>query len=136
MEKIANLLGVSTSFWSQYFSNRPLCGRWWCKTSVFISYCRSRWFNCTNPMKLSAFTSPLSTSCTGEQLFNPLTDGCWFSFISPFAIFSKSINDFIISFGVFSLFMSDWLPLTSQRIDCLPCLCSVFTFNFISNQVN
>ena len=34
-----------------------------------------------------------------------VTDGCWFSFISHFAVFTKSINDCTISFGAFSLFI-------------------------------
>ena len=33
-----------------------------------------------------------------------LTDSCWFSSISPFAMFTKSINDCAISFGAFLLF--------------------------------
>ena len=55
-EKIANLQGVSTCFWSSYFCNRPFCGRRCYKTSISISCCESRWFTCTNPMKLSIFT--------------------------------------------------------------------------------
>ena len=55
-KEMANLLGVSTRFWCPYFCNRPFCGRWCCKTSICISCCRSRWFTCTNPKKLSAFT--------------------------------------------------------------------------------
>ena len=43
----------------QHFCNRP------CKTNICISCCRSRWLTCTKPMKLSAFTSPRSTSGTG-----------------------------------------------------------------------
>ena len=34
-----------------------------------------------------------------------VTDGCWFSFISRFAMFTKSISDCTISFGVFSIFI-------------------------------
>ena len=69
MEKIANLLGVSASFWSPYFCNRPVCDRRCCRTSICISCCRSRWFTCTNPVKLSAFISPPSITCTGGQSF-------------------------------------------------------------------
>ena len=36
MEKIGNWLGVSTSLWSQYFCNRPFCGRR-CRKLVFVS---------------------------------------------------------------------------------------------------
>ena len=68
-KKIANLRGVSTSFWFSYFCNRPFCGKRCCKTSICISCCKSRWFTYTNAMKLSAITFPLSTSCTGEQFF-------------------------------------------------------------------
>ena len=39
------------------------------------------------------------------------TDSYWFSSISPFAMFAKSINDFTISFGAFSLFM---IPFTRE----------------------
>ena len=61
-KKLANLLGVSTSFW--YFCNCPFCGRWYWKTSTCISCCGSSRFTSTNPMKLSAFTCPLSISST------------------------------------------------------------------------
>ena len=54
-------------FWSPYFFNRPFCGRPYCKTSNICISCWSRWFTSTNPKKLTAFTSPLSTSYTGEQ---------------------------------------------------------------------
>ena len=76
-KKIANLVGVTASFWSPYFYNRPFCGRRRCKTSICISCCRSRWFTYTNPT----------------------------SSIGPFAMFAKSINDFTISFGAFPLFI-------------------------------
>ena len=72
MEKIANLMGVSTSFWSPYFCYCPFCSRQCCKTSICISCCRSRLLTCTNPMRLSAFTSSPSSSCTGEQSFQLL----------------------------------------------------------------
>ena len=35
-----------------------------------------------------------------------VTDGCWFSSSSPFAMFSKSINDCTVSFEVFSPFIT------------------------------
>ena len=42
----------------------------------------------------------------GNNLPNSyVTDGCWFSSINHFAMFTKSISDFTISFGVFSLFI-------------------------------
>ena len=85
MEKIANLLWVSTSFLSSYFCNRLFCDTQCCETSICrdlyqlklvcetsISCCRSRWITCTNSMKLSAFTSLPSTSCTGKQSFKLL----------------------------------------------------------------
>ena len=68
-KKITNLLGVSTSFLSPYFCNRPLCGRRCCRTRIFISCCRSRWFTCTNTIKLSAFTSTPSTSLYSRTVF-------------------------------------------------------------------
>ena len=61
-------------FWSPYFFNRSFCGRPCCKTSVICISCWSRWFTSTNPMKLTAFTSPPSTSYTGNQ-FSFVTDG-------------------------------------------------------------
>ena len=118
MEKIANLLGVSTSFWSPYSCNFPFCGRRCCKTSICISCCSSRWFTCTKPIKLSTFTFPPSTfsnSCW--------TDGYWFSSISPFAMFTKFINDFTIPFGAFSLFM---IPFT-WRMHWPPAVFTVLT---------
>ena len=56
MEKIVNLLEVSTSFWSPYSCNRPVYSRRCCKTSICISCCRSRQFTCTDPMMLSTLT--------------------------------------------------------------------------------
>ena len=54
-------------FWFPYFFNRPFCGRPCCKTSSISISCWIRWFPSTNPKELTAFTSPPSTSCTGEQ---------------------------------------------------------------------
>ena len=54
-------------FWSSYFFNRPSCGRPCCETSIICISCWSRWFTNTNPKKLTAFTSPSSTSYIGEQ---------------------------------------------------------------------
>ena len=42
----------------------------------------------------------------GKNLPNScVTDDCWFSFISPFPMLTKSINDCTISFGAFSIFI-------------------------------
>ena len=42
----------------------------------------------------------------GNSLPNScVTDGCWFSSISHFAVFTKPINNCTISFGAFSLFI-------------------------------
>ena len=78
-KKIANLQGVSICFWSLHFCNRLFCCRQFCKTSICISCCRSRWFTCTNPMKLSVFISTLSSLVLGNSLSNTYwTDGFWF----------------------------------------------------------
>ena len=99
-EKIANLLGVSKSFWSPYFCNRPFCGRRCRKTSTNITCCRSRWFIYNNPMKVSAFTCLPPPLVLKNSFSNSCwTDGCYFSSISPFAMFAKFINDFTIYFG-------------------------------------
>ena len=100
MEKIAFLLGVFSSFWFPYFCNRPFCSRKCCKNNICISCCRSRWFTSTNPMKLSAFASLPRPLVLGNSLLLN-----WFSSISPFAMSTKSMNVFTISFGTFSLFM-------------------------------
>ena len=53
----------------------------------------------------------------GNSLPNSyVTDGCWFSFISPFAMFTKSMNDCTILFGSFSIFiihskLMHWQPV-------------------------
>ena len=117
-KNIADLRRVSASFWSLYFCNRPFCGRRHCKTSICISCYGSSWFTCTNPMKLSVFTSPIFTFCTGQQFFELLLSRWLLVFIhQPF--FTKSINDFSISFGAFSLIM------ITRRMHWPP---AVFTF--------
>ena len=72
---------VFTSFWFPHYCNHPFCGRRFCKTSICNSCCRTRWFTCNNPMKLSAFT------------------------YSPFCHVRQIISGFTISFGSFLLFM-------------------------------
>ena len=60
------------------------------------------------PLRSSLLSPLLSTLCTRQSnsLHNfCIRDGCWFSFISPFAMFIKSINDCPISFEAFSLFI-------------------------------
>ena len=100
-KKIANLLGVSKSFWSPYFCNRPFCGRKCCKTSTNITCCRSRWFIYTTTLWSSLLSPALPPPLVLENSFSNSwwTDGCYFSSISPFAMFAKSINDFTIYFG-------------------------------------
>ena len=92
-------------FWFQYFFDRPICGRQCCKTSIICISCWSRWFTSTNPKKLTAFTSLPFTSYTGEYSLpnSCVTHGCWFSLISHFTMFTKSINDCTFSFKAFSL---------------------------------
>ena len=58
------------------------------------------------PALRSSLLSPLLPVplILGNSLPNScVTDGCWFSSISHFAMFIKSISDCTISFGVFSL---------------------------------
>ena len=60
------------------------------------------------PTLRSSLLSPLLPLplILGNSLPNScVTDGCWFSSISHFAMFTKSINDCTISFGAFSLFI-------------------------------
>ena len=119
-ERITNLLGgfpevvlcdidrlqwfLWCCFWCPYFFNRPFCGRTCCKTSIICISYWSRWFTNTNPKKLTAFTSPPSTFIVGNSLPNScVADGCWFSFISRFVMFTKSISDCTIFFGPASL---------------------------------
>ena len=109
-KKVANLLGVSASFWSSHFCNRPFGGRS-VEKLLFVSVIVEA-FNSPAPTLESSLLSPplLLSLVVGDSLSNSCwADGCWFSSISPFATFSKSINDFTISFGEFSLFM---IPFT------------------------
>ena len=95
-------------FWSPYFFNRSICGRPWKKLLKIIICirCWSSWFNSTNPKKLPAFTSPLSTSCTGEQSSYFLRNRWLLVFIhQPFCHIAKPINNCTISFGAFWLLM-------------------------------
>ena len=75
-KKTTNVLRVSRRFWSPYSCNRSFCGRRCCKTSICISCSGSRWFP------------------------PPLLLNIWFLVlcISPFAMFSKSINSCTILF--------------------------------------
>ena len=60
------------------------------------------------PTLRSSLLSPLLTPplILGNSLPNScVTDGCWFSSINHFAMLTKSINDYTISFGAFSLFI-------------------------------
>ena len=104
-KKIANLLGVSTSFWSSYFCNGPFCDGRCCKTSICISCCREADDSPAPTLWSSLLLSPLSPPLVLGNSFSNSCYGCWFSSISPFAMFTKSINDFTISFKAFSLFM-------------------------------
>ena len=93
-------------FWSPYFFNCSFCGRPCCKTIIICISCWSRWFTSTNTKNLTAFTSPPLPLILGNSLPNScVTDGCWFSSISHFAMFTKSISDCTIFFDAFSLFI-------------------------------
>ena len=58
---------LSGCFWSPCFFNSPFRGIPCCKTSIICISCWSRWFTSTNSNKLTVFTSPPSTSYTGQQ---------------------------------------------------------------------
>ena len=96
---------VYTSFLSTYFCNYPFCGRWCCKTSICISCCRSRWFTYT---KLSAFTSPPSTCCTGEQSFKLLLNRWIAVFVHQHFWYVRQIYKWIHYFfqGIFTIYDS------------------------------
>ena len=99
--------------WSPYFFYRTFCDR----PCLYQLLKQIRWFTSTNPKKLTAFSSlpslslslPLSLFLSlslimGNSLPNScVTDGCWFSSIRHFAMFTKSISDCTIFFGAFSL---------------------------------
>ena len=115
-KKIANLPKVSTSFLSPYFCNCPFSRRRCCKTSICISCYRSRWFICTKAMKLSALTSPPSTSCTGKVFLTLVEHSCWFSSISPFYHIHQIYKTLcIFSWGILtihdSVYRRDALPI-------------------------
>ena len=96
MEKIGNWLGVSTSLWSQYFCNRPFCGRRCCKL-VFVSVIAEA-DDSPGPTRWSFLLSP-PVSLFGEQSFYFLLNRWLLAFINQlFAIFAESINDFTVSF--------------------------------------
>ena len=100
--------------WSPNFFNRPFCGRPCCKTRVICISCWSRWFTSTTLRSL--LLSPLLPQpiILGNSLPNScVTDGFWFSSISHFAKFTKSISDCTIFFDAFSLFIilvMQWRP--------------------------
>ena len=101
---MANLLGASTSFWSSFFCNYAFCGRRCCK----ISICIREGDDSPTPTLWNFLFSPtfLPPLVLGNSLSNSCwINGYWLSSISPFTMFVKSINDFPISFGTFSLFM-------------------------------
>ena len=136
VDHVAKLLFASNAKAHLFF------GRLCCKTSIICIKCWSRWFISTNPKKLSTFTSPPSTSLGNSLPNSCVKDGCWFSSISPFVMFSKSINNSLSLFlghSHYFLFKSNavatgclcWL---SEYNDCVAGLCCVFTFNFISKQ--
>ena len=73
--------------------------------------------NSPAPTLWSSLLSPtlLPALVPGNSLSNSCwADGCWFSSISPFAMVSKSLDNFIASFGAFSIFM-----ILFTRVICL-----------------
>ena len=107
MEKIADIVEVSTYLWSSYLSNRLFCGKLYRKTSICVSFCRSRRFTCTSPMKLSAFISPPSTSCSEEQSFQLLLNRCLLVFILQLFCYIRQIYTWLHHFFWFILTMHD-----------------------------
>ena len=108
MEKIADIVEVSLYLWSSYLSNRLFCCKLYCKTSVCVSFCRSRRFSCTSPMKLAASTSPLpSTSCSEEQSFQLLLNRCFLFFIFQLFCYICQIYTWLHHFFWFILTIHD-----------------------------
>ena len=122
-ERIANLLGVfpEVFLWDRDFSGffddafdphissilRFLVDRVAKpKLVLFVSVAEAD--DSPAPNLRSSLFSPLlhPSLILGNSLPNfCVTDGYWFSSISPFAMCTKSINDSTISFGAFSLFI-------------------------------
>ena len=80
---------------------------------VFVSVVLEADLSPASTLKSSLLSPPLPPPLVlGNGLsYSCWTDGCRFLSISPFAMFAKSINDFTISFGAFSLFM---IPITRR----------------------
>ena len=120
-ERIANLLGVflevvlcdidfsgffDVAFDSHIFSIVRFVVDRVAKLVLFVSVAEAD--DSPAPTLRSSLLSPLLPLplILGNSLPNScVTDGCWFSSISHFAMFTKSISDCTISFGVFSLFI-------------------------------
>ena len=121
-ERIAKLLGVfpevvlcdidfrgffDAAFDSHIFSIiRLVVDRPCCKTSIICISCRSRLITAPtlkSSLLLSLLHLPL---ILGNSLANScVTNGCWFSYISHFAMLTKSISDCTTFFDAFPLFI-------------------------------
>ena len=76
------------------------------KLVLFVSFSKAD--DSPAPTLKSSLLSPLLSPplVLGNSVLNScVTDGYWFSSISPFAMFIKSINDCTISFEAFSTFI-------------------------------
>ena len=120
--------------WCCFMRHSLLWFLWCCFWSPHISSKIRFVIDCVVKLVLfvSVADSPASTlrSCLLSPVLPPslvlgnslpnscVTDGCWFSFFSPFTMFSKSINDCTIIFDASSLFMiQEWC--TSNRLSVL-----------------
>ena len=110
MEKVANLLAISTSFLSPYFSNRLFWVHGVAKLVFVIVSVVLEAVDLPAPILLSSLFSPLLPRLLFEQIIAGFHPSALFH---VFEIF----NDFTVSFGSFSLFMIPftrgiyWLPV-------------------------
>ena len=110
-KRIANLLGV---FPKVVLCDIDFCGLFDVALDPHISILNHLFVSVVEADDSPATTlrslllSPLlpPSLALGNSLPNfSVTDGCWFSSISPFTMFAKSITNCTISFGEFSLFI-------------------------------
>ena len=120
-DRIANLLGVfpevvlcdidfngffDVAFYPHIYSIVRFAVARVAKLVLFVSVAKAD--DSPAPTLRSSLLSPLLPLplLLGNSLPNScVTDGCWFSSISHFAMFTKSISDCTIFFGAFSLFI-------------------------------
>ena len=97
-------------FWSPYFFNHPFCGIPRCTTRIIWISFWSRDLPAST-VRNSMLSPPLHPPLVpGNSLPNScVTDGCWFSSISPFAMFTKSMNLIWVILNIYHSFKSNAL---------------------------